>query len=184
MTRFFVEGLFIPRQTLSKQSRSSQLESNIEPFARLFWAETRKEALQMANDAIEGGSWVEGPTVSETSEEKRMRETGAPELPGLFGQSLECEASKSYKDQHEKLEYWSFLFFQIFKLLEVRIAWLEMSNGQIWRNIRKKGSNHLSREQIIPPTRVIHQKARPKNHPGRTATLNKWLKKYRTNRLA
>ncbi len=97
MTRFFVEGLFIPGHTLSKKSSTSQMESNIEPFAHLFWADTRKEALQMANDAIEGGSWVEGPTVSETSEEKRMRETGAPEFPGLFSQTQIAKGKKAVK---------------------------------------------------------------------------------------
>ncbi|MDD2695187.1 MAG: hypothetical protein PHD58_04620, partial [Anaerolineales bacterium] len=47
------------------------------------WAENRAEALLLANQALAGGEWVEGPQVSQTSEEQRMRSMGAPELPGF-----------------------------------------------------------------------------------------------------
>lgn len=37
----------------------------------------------MALDSLPGAHWAEGPSVSLTSEEQRMRAMGAPELPGI-----------------------------------------------------------------------------------------------------
>lgn len=84
MKAFWVEGLFISKQKLGKVKKSGKFDqADLEPFARVIWAENRAEALLLANQALAGGEWVEGPQVSQTSEEQRMRTIGAPELPGL-----------------------------------------------------------------------------------------------------
>jgi len=77
MQQYFVEGLFIPKKSLKKARKT------VEPFARVVWANSPAEAVQQANDELAGGQWVEGPSVSATTEEQRMRQIGAPELPGL-----------------------------------------------------------------------------------------------------
>lgn len=84
MPYYYVEGKYltkIGRRRSLKRGRVST--SDIEPFARSFWANTPSEALQLADDALNGGEWLEPPRVSQTSEEQRMRQIGAPELPGL-----------------------------------------------------------------------------------------------------
>lgn len=77
MQQYFVEGLYIPKKSLRKTNKT------IEPYARVIWANTPVEAVQQASEELAGGQWVEAPTVSKTTEEQRMRQIGAPELPGL-----------------------------------------------------------------------------------------------------
>lgn len=76
MKQFWVEGLVQPRARGKKSAP-------VEPFSRAYWAETSAEALQNAEADLNGGAWVEGPRVSQTSEAARMRSLGAPELPGM-----------------------------------------------------------------------------------------------------
>jgi hypothetical protein len=84
MKRYYVEGLFIPRKYLKKvQQGSRPVPKEIEPFARTFWANDPKEALRLAAEALDGGQWMDPPRISLTSEEQRMRQAGAPELPGF-----------------------------------------------------------------------------------------------------
>jgi hypothetical protein len=76
MPQYFVEGLYIPKKSLK------QAHKMVEQFARVVWANTPAEAIRQATEELTGGQWVEGPTVS-TTEEQRMRQSGAPELPGF-----------------------------------------------------------------------------------------------------
>ncbi len=76
MKRYWIEGAYAPKGKGKKQ---------LEPFAQLFWAESQEEALRMANEALNGGEWRDGPRISQKSEEQRMRSMGAPELPGFSG---------------------------------------------------------------------------------------------------
>jgi hypothetical protein len=75
MPAYFIEGLFIPKKCKNN--------SQIEPFARTYWTNTPEEALQMAHLDLQGWRWTDGPRLGVMSEEKRMREQGAPELPGF-----------------------------------------------------------------------------------------------------
>jgi hypothetical protein len=82
--RYYVEGLFIPRKHLKKvQQGNRPVPIEVEPFARTFWANDPGEALRLAAEALDGGQWLETPRISMTSEEQRMRQAGAPELPGF-----------------------------------------------------------------------------------------------------
>jgi hypothetical protein len=84
MQRYFVEGLFVSKAGLKKAQKSGRVNpGDVEPFAQAFWAESPAEALQMASEAIAGGQWTEGPRLSDQTEEQRMRQMGAPELPGF-----------------------------------------------------------------------------------------------------
>lgn len=84
MPYYYVEGLYITRAGRRRALKSGRVSAgNVEPFARSFYANSPAEALQMAAEALEGGEWVEPPRLSQTSEEQRMRQMGAPELPGL-----------------------------------------------------------------------------------------------------
>jgi hypothetical protein len=84
MKRYYVEGLFITRKNLKIIQQGHRPAPNeAEPFARSFWANDPSEALVLAAEALEGGQWLETPRVSLTSEEQRMRQAGAPELPGF-----------------------------------------------------------------------------------------------------
>lgn len=84
MPHYYVEGLFINKQGVKKKRRTGKPPAGaIEPFARTIWANSPREALQLATQALEGGEWTEGPRVSQTSEEERMRDLGAPEFPGF-----------------------------------------------------------------------------------------------------
>ena len=78
MKLYWVEGLYTV-----KEGRGRTKNSATKPYSQSFWANSPQEAMQMALDEVPGARWLEGPTVSETSEEKRMRAMGAPELPGL-----------------------------------------------------------------------------------------------------
>ena len=84
MKAYWVEGLFASVKTLKKNRKNRPLSvSEVEPFAATIWANSPEEALRLATDQLEGGAWVEGPQISLTSEEQRMRAMGAPELPGF-----------------------------------------------------------------------------------------------------
>ena len=84
MEQYFVEGLYVTGKGLKRSKKSGKVaQADIELFAKTFWANNPEEANRSATEALNGGQWVEGPKVSKTSEEKRMRALGAPELPGL-----------------------------------------------------------------------------------------------------
>jgi hypothetical protein len=101
MKRYYVEGMFIPRARLKKVSKGNKpAAGDIEPFARSFWANTPGEALDMASEALEGGQWLETPKISLTSEEERMRRSGAPELPG-FSMGSGKAGKKKGKTTHQ-----------------------------------------------------------------------------------
>jgi hypothetical protein len=84
MPHYFVEGLYAKKTGVKKKRKTGSYPSNsIEPYARVVWANSPKEALQIATDELGGGEWTEGPRVSQVTEEQRMRSLGAPEFPGL-----------------------------------------------------------------------------------------------------
>ena len=84
MPQFYVEGLFANRQGVKKQQKTGAYPAgSIELYAKAIWANTSKEAVQLATAELQGGEWTEGPKVSQATEEQRMRSQGAPELPGL-----------------------------------------------------------------------------------------------------
>jgi hypothetical protein len=84
MKRYYVEGLFIPRKNLKKVQPGKRLPlKTAEPFSRSFWANDPEEALRLAAEALDGGQWLQIPKISLISEEQRMRQAGAPELPGF-----------------------------------------------------------------------------------------------------
>jgi hypothetical protein len=85
MKPYWVEGLYLSKKTLKKVKRGGKYStSDVEPFAMPVWASSPAEALRLATDQLDGGEWIEPPRVSQTTEEQRMRSSGAPELP-LFG---------------------------------------------------------------------------------------------------
>ena len=84
MPYYYVEGKYLTKIGRRRSVKSGRVSAgDIEPFARSFWANNPSEALQLAEEALDGGEWLEPPRVSQTSEEQRMRQMGAPELPGL-----------------------------------------------------------------------------------------------------
>ena len=88
MPQFYVEGLFANKQGVKKRHKTGAYPSNsIEPYARSIWANSPKEAIQIATSELEGGEWIEGPRVSQKTEEQRMRSMGAPEFPGFTPRS-------------------------------------------------------------------------------------------------
>jgi hypothetical protein len=90
MQQYFIEGLFIPKKFLKKPRKT------VEPFAKVIWADSPAEAIRRASEELAGGQWVEGPTVSNTTEEQRMRQSGAPEFPG-FGSGKSGSTKKRRK---------------------------------------------------------------------------------------
>ncbi len=85
MPQYYVEGLFINKQALKKVRKMGKAPtSSLELYARTIWANSPKEAIQIATAELAGGEWTEGPKVSQVTEEQRMRSQGAPEFPGLF----------------------------------------------------------------------------------------------------
>jgi len=85
MPAYWIEGVYITADRLKKAKRSGKIaEADKELFARSIWADTPHEALRLADEALQGGKWLEKPRLSLTTEEQRMRQQGAPELPGLF----------------------------------------------------------------------------------------------------
>ena len=100
MKRYYVEGLFITRKNLKKgQQGNRPAPKEVEPFARSYWADDPKEALMMAAEALDGGQWLETPRVSLMSEEQRMRQAGAPELPGFATPSVSPGKKRSRSSQ-------------------------------------------------------------------------------------
>jgi hypothetical protein len=84
MEQYYVEGLFANKQGVKKARKTGSLPlSSIEPFARTIWANSPDEAIRLATQELDGGEWTEGPRVSRMSEEQRMRDLGAPQLPGF-----------------------------------------------------------------------------------------------------
>jgi len=84
MPLYYVEGLFANKQAVKKKLKKGAYPANsIEPYAKSIWANSPKEAIQIATAELAGGEWTEGPKVSQITEEQRMRSMGAPELPGL-----------------------------------------------------------------------------------------------------
>ena len=85
MPQYYVEGLYATKQGVKKKLRTGVYPpGSIEPFARTIWANSSKEAIQIATTELAGGEWTEGPHISQITEEQRMRSMGAPELPGLM----------------------------------------------------------------------------------------------------
>jgi hypothetical protein len=84
MEQYYVEGLFANKQGVKKARKTGSLPlSSIEPFAKTIWANSPDEAIRLATQELDGGEWTEGPRVSRMSEEQRMRDLGAPQLPGF-----------------------------------------------------------------------------------------------------
>ncbi len=84
MPQFYVEGLFANKQGVKKKQKTGAYPVNsIEPYAKSIWANSPKEAIQIATSELKGGEWTEGPHLSQVTEEQRMRSLGAPEFPGL-----------------------------------------------------------------------------------------------------
>jgi hypothetical protein len=84
MPQYYVEGLFANKQGVKKKRKTGTFPVNsIEPYAKTIWANSPKEAIQIATVELDGGEWTEAPRVSQTTEEQRMRSMRAPEFPGL-----------------------------------------------------------------------------------------------------
>jgi hypothetical protein len=84
MPQYYVEGLYANKHGVKKKHKiGSYPASSIEPYAKTIWANSPKEALQIATSELEGGEWTEGPHLSQVTEEQHMRSLGAPEFPGL-----------------------------------------------------------------------------------------------------
>jgi hypothetical protein len=84
MPQYYVEGLYATKQGVKKKFKTGVYPPDtIEPFARSIWANSPKEAIQIATAELAGGEWTEGPHFSQITEEQRMRSMGAPEFPGL-----------------------------------------------------------------------------------------------------
>lgn len=85
MPAYWIEGIYISAAGLKKAKKTGKIaEADKELFARSLWAETPADALSLADEALQGGKWLEKPRLSKTTEEQRMRQQGAPELPGLY----------------------------------------------------------------------------------------------------
>lgn len=84
MPQYYVEGLFANKQGVKKKRKTGAFPVNsIEPYAKTIWANSPKEAIQIATVELDGGEWTEAPRVSKTTEEQRMRSMRAPEFLGL-----------------------------------------------------------------------------------------------------
>jgi hypothetical protein len=79
MKQYYVEGLYVRGSKKGARGRADE----VEPFARAFLAASPEEAIRLATEALQGGHWVQGPKLSMTTEEQRMRQMGAPRLPGF-----------------------------------------------------------------------------------------------------
>jgi len=89
MPHYYVEGSFANKQGVKKKRKTGVYPINsIEPYAKSIWANSPKEAIQIATIDLNGGEWTEGPHLSQITEEQRMRSMGAPEFPGLTQRSL------------------------------------------------------------------------------------------------
>ena len=84
MAQFYVEGVYANRQGVKKKHKTGSYPTNsIEPYAKTIWANSPKEAVDIATAELEGGEWIEGPRISQITEEDRMRAMSSPEFPGL-----------------------------------------------------------------------------------------------------
>jgi len=84
MKAYYVEGLFEIHQANKRSNPNAKGgQAQLEPFAKIIWAESPEEAVKIATQELKGGQWVQEPRVSQTSDAQRMRVMGAPELPGL-----------------------------------------------------------------------------------------------------
>jgi hypothetical protein len=84
MPQYYVEGSFANKQGVKKKRKTGVYPINsIEPYAKSIWANSPKEAIQIATTDLDGGEWTEGPHLSQITEDQRMRSMGAPEFPGL-----------------------------------------------------------------------------------------------------
>ncbi|MDR3572887.1 MAG: hypothetical protein P4L50_03415 [Anaerolineaceae bacterium] len=83
MKQYWIEGLYKPNKITNSSHKRAAQSATIEPFYMSFWAESPEDALNAAIEEIKGGQWLEGPRISQSSEEQRMRALGAPELPGF-----------------------------------------------------------------------------------------------------
>jgi hypothetical protein len=73
MNQYWVEGIVLPKRK----------KSGTEVFHQSFWANSPHEALQEALRSIPGATWLEGPGIAKKSEEQRMHDIDAPQLPGF-----------------------------------------------------------------------------------------------------
>ncbi|HSB65592.1 MAG TPA: hypothetical protein VLD65_03385 [Anaerolineales bacterium] len=86
MPQYYVEGLYTNKQGAKRKHKTGTYPQNsIEPYAKTIWANSPKEAIQIASGELAGGEWAEEPRVSLITEEQRMRSMGAPEFPGITG---------------------------------------------------------------------------------------------------
>jgi len=84
MQAFWVEGLYLSSRAAQRaRKKGSYPAADIEPYAKVIWAENYEAAKRLAAEDLAGGEWVEGPAVTLQTEEKRMRAMGMPELPGF-----------------------------------------------------------------------------------------------------
>lgn len=84
MEAFWVEGVYIPKARLAKVRKQGRpATSDLEPFARVIYANSQAQARQFADEALLGGEWLEPPRIGRKTETQRMQELGAPMLPGL-----------------------------------------------------------------------------------------------------
>lgn len=84
MPQYYVDGVYANMQGVKKKNKTgSYPASSIEPYARTIWADNPQEAIQIATAELSGGAWIEGPRLSQMTEEQRMRSSGAPEFPGI-----------------------------------------------------------------------------------------------------
>lgn len=98
MPQYYVEGLYANKQAVKKKLKTGAFPAkSIEPFAKPIWANSPKEAIQIATADLAGGEWTEGPRVSLVTEEQRMRSMGAPEFPGLATQPTKRQQKSQSK---------------------------------------------------------------------------------------
>jgi hypothetical protein len=84
MPLYYVEGLYINKQYRKRHRKIGVYTPDaLEPYAKTIWANSPKEAIQLATAELGGCEWTEEPKVSQVTEEQRMRSMGAPEFPGL-----------------------------------------------------------------------------------------------------
>lgn len=77
MKHFWIEGVILVKTSIRSKNRS------LKPVSDSVWANTAEEAVRMAMENHPNVQWIEGPILRTDSEEQRMRQLGAPELPGL-----------------------------------------------------------------------------------------------------
>lgn len=84
MEAYWIEGVYIPKARLARvRKRGLPSPADLEPFARVIYANSPAQARQFADEALEGGEWLEPPKVGRKTETQRMQDIGAPMLPGL-----------------------------------------------------------------------------------------------------